>query len=112
MRTLPLDPLMQYREYVEFQLAVDGEGIGLRQVRQMLSGQGIESPELAALDKLAIEAVQAVERINPALLDDATDQSLTSWWWHLGKLRAGAYPADLLPPHLREIYLAGRREAA
>jgi len=107
-----LDPVMRYREYVEFQLAVDGEGIGLRQTRQTLAERDIESPEMLLLDKLAIEAVQAGERINPLLLDDATDQPLTSWWWHLGKLRAGTYPADLLPPHLREVYLAGRQEAA
>ena len=82
-----LDPVMRYREYVEYQLAVDGEGIGLRQARQVLAGQGIESLEIMTLDALAIEAVQMVERINPVLLDDASDQPLTSWWWHLGKLR-------------------------
>lgn len=107
-----LDPVMRYREYVEYQLAVDGEGIGLRQARQVLAGQGIESLEIMTLDALAIEAVQMVKRINPVLLHDASDQPLASWWWHLGKLRAGTYPEDLLPPRLREVYLAGRREAA
>ena len=46
------------------------------------------------------------------LLRDDPTRPLAQWWWHLGKLRAGTYPAELLPPHLRAIHRPGQRAAA
>ena len=42
--------------------------------------------------------------VDACWLKDNPEHLLSRWWWHLGKLRAGTYPAHLLPPHLREIY--------
>ena len=106
------DLLMHYQEYAEFQFAVDGEGLGLRSTRQALAERGTAQQTVCALDELVIEAVQIAEYINPALLDDPHDRPLPQWWWHLGKLRAGTYPAELLPPHLQAMYRQGQRQAA
>ena len=56
--------------------------------------------------------IYAGSLVNPALLDDPHDRPLPQWWWHLGKLRAGTYPAELLPPHLQAMYRQGQRQAA
>ena len=96
--------LSRYREYAEFQLATDGEGLGLRVARQDLAVNNINSPEVFELDELVVESIQDADYINPLLLDDHPNRPLTEWWWHLGKLRAGTYPAHLLPEPLRAIY--------
>ena len=96
--------LMRYREYAEFQFAIDGEGLDLRQSRQALKDQGILCRELVDLDMLVMETVQTADYINPVLLADSHTEPLNHWWWHLGKLRAGTYPAHLLPSALRAIY--------
>lgn len=107
MATKRLDPLNFYREYAEFQLAMDGEGLGLRSARQALADMSLtpqEQQSLADLDELVIASVQDNPYINPVLLKDDATQPLHYWWWHLGKLRVGAYPAELLPEQLRAIY--------
>ena len=105
-------PVERYREYAEFQFAVDGEGFGLRDARQALAEIGEASQEVVDLDELVIEAIKVTEYINPILLDDPRERPLESWWWHLGKLRSGVYPAQLLPQYLRDVYLGRFREAA
>ena len=35
------------------------------------------------------------------------DKPLKRWWWHLDKISQRTYPADLLPDHLKEIYIKG-----
>ena len=105
--------LSRYREYAEFQLATDGEGLGLLGARQDLATNNINFSEVFELDELVIESIQDADYINPLLLDGHPNRPLTEWWWHLGKLRTGTYPAHLLPPHLQAIYQpADRREAA
>lgn len=107
MATKRLDPLNCYREYAEFQLAMDGEGLGLRSARQALADTSLtpqEQQSLADLDELVIASVQDNSYINPVLLKDDATQPLHYWWWHLGKLRAGAYPAQLLPEQLKATY--------
>jgi len=37
--------------------------------------------------------------------DDPEKYHFDHWWWHLDKIADKTYPADLLPEHLREIYL-------
>lgn len=99
-----LDPIARYREYAEFQFAIDGEGIGLREARDSLASEITDL--VRDLDVLVIEAVRELEYVNPALLDDESAKPLAAWWWHLGKIRRGEYPAALLPPHLRALYPA------
>jgi hypothetical protein len=96
--------LSRYREYAEFQFATDGEGIGLRAARQDLADHASYAQEVFDLDELVVEAAQVSDYINPLLLDDQRSHPLVEWWWHLGKLRDGTYPAQLLPDHLRAIY--------
>ena len=107
------DPLKRYEEYAYFQLPYDGEGRGLRQARAALEPSLARSQAVRELDEIVIEAVQVNDYIDPILLEDDAAQPLEHWWWHLGKLRAGTYPAHLLPPHLREIYQSvAQRHAA
>ena len=102
-----------YLEEVHF--ALDrGEGPLLRHGRERLSQAALtpaEQAELAELDADVVDTVLVLDEVAPYLLDDDSAQPLAHWWWHLGKLRAGTYPADLLPPPLRRIYQQ-RRYAA
>lgn len=98
--------LRGYREEIDFSLEC-GEGLTLRQAREalaklMLSDQEIR--ELAELDQMVLETLQIATEIGDYLLNDIQAQPLARWWWHLGKLRTGTYPAHLLPPHLQAIY--------
>ncbi|MCB1769816.1 MAG: hypothetical protein KDJ31_09000 [Candidatus Competibacteraceae bacterium] len=63
-----------------------------------------EQNELAELDECVMDHILNFEDVQAYLLEDFDSRPLTHWWWHLGKLRAGTYPAHLLPPHLRAIY--------
>lgn len=98
------DPVARYREYAWFQFSMDGEGLGLRAARERVNELPALSQEVRELDEIVIEATQVNDYINPGLLEDDASQPLEHWWWHLGKLRVGSYPARLLPDHLREIY--------
>ena len=91
---------------------------GLREQRQRVSQQSLNEQQLAALqyaDEFLLEAVtdDAATDLPTELFKDDPTRPLTQWWWHLGKLRAGVYPAHLLPPHLQAIYQpAEQRHAA
>jgi hypothetical protein len=101
-----LDPLTRYREYAEFQFALDGEGVGLREAREDVAAAAVDAGEVRELDALVIEAAGELEAINPLLLQDDDARPLSAWWWHLGKIRRGEYPAERLPEHLRSVYSA------
>ena len=95
------------------------EGIapGLREQRQHVAQQRLNEQQLAVLryaDEFLLEALtdEAESALPAELLRDDPTRPLTQWWWHLGKLRAGTYPAELLPPYLRAIYRPGQRAAA
>ena len=62
-------------------------------------------PELIRVDIMALEL--ALTKVHAEYDEEYRKaQPLESWWWHLDKLRARTYPAELLPSYLREIYLA------
>jgi len=102
------DPLVWYRETVIFGL---DEWIvpGLRQQREALA-QFLLNPaqisRLRELDSYVVDAVTDPDNVTvpEELLTDDSAQPLSHWWWHLGQLRAGDYPAELLPEHLWKIY--------
>lgn len=101
-----LDYLAGYRNQINFQLDM-GEGVVLRPIRQDISELSLSLEEMTQLklcDQDVIISVMELDEIADYLIDDAKTQPLASWWWHLGKIRAGTYPADLLPPHLRAVY--------
>ncbi len=98
--------LRGYLEEVEFALDM-GDGPFLRETRQRLSTltlNAVEQAEMTRLDAFVLDRILLDDDIQSFLFDDATQEPLTHWWWHLGKLRAGTYPAQLLPDHLRAIY--------
>lgn len=107
--------LRGYSEEINFALDV-GEGPTLRHARNRISTMALtpdEQYELAELDELVIDQILNFEDVQAYLLADDNSQPLTHWWWHLGRLRAGVYPAHLLPPHLQAIYQpAEQRHAA
>lgn len=96
----------------------EGVAPSLRDQRQRVSQQSWNEQQLAALqyaDEFLLEAVtdDAAPDLPVELFVDDPASPLTHWWWHLGKLRAGTYPAHLLPPHLQTIYqLVAQRHAA
>ncbi|TAN51575.1 MAG: hypothetical protein EPN21_06305 [Methylococcaceae bacterium] len=98
--------LRGYRQEVDFCLEL-GEGPTLRRVREDIAVLALtpeEQAELVDIDAGAVEFVVSLDDVAPYLLQDDPAQPLSHWWWHLGKIRAGTYPADLLPPHLRAVY--------
>lgn len=110
------DPLIWYREMVRYGLE-EGVAPGLREQREHLTTitlSALQIQQLADLDESVLLIITDSESDYPPfdLLDDNANLPLTHWWWHLGKLRAGTYPAHLLPPHLRAVYQPATRRAA
>jgi hypothetical protein len=106
--------LITYRIEAECVLP-SGEGALLRENREWIATLALtysEQHDLQELDEMVMETILDHENLQSYLLDDDPAIPLKNWWWHLGKLRAGTYPALMLPPHLREIYHPTHREAA
>ncbi|MDQ5908468.1 MAG: hypothetical protein QG599_559 [Pseudomonadota bacterium] len=100
------DRLRGYRVEIDFMLP-SGDGVLLRESRTRIATLMLtvsEQRDLQELDEMALEMILDHEDLQPYLLEDSKDYPLTQWWWHLGQLRAGTYPAHLLPPALRVIY--------
>lgn len=100
------DRLRGYRVEIDFALP-SGDGVLLRESRTRIATMALtasEQRDLQKLDEIVMETILDHDDLQPYLQEDNPDYPLTQWWWHLGKLRAGAYPAHLLPAHLRAIY--------
>ena len=98
--------LKDYRELVEYGLPA-GEAPGFAEEREALVDALLDSDgrqELAFLDECAMDLLRTLEFIDGCWIKESQEHPLSHWWWHLGKLRAGTYPAHLLPDHLRVIY--------
>ena len=90
---------------------------GLRELRTKAEQVLIDYEQrqsIAKLDEYMVDAILDLDddEVPDDLLQDDPSRPLTQCWWHLGKLRAGTYPAHLLPPHLRAIYQPAERRAA
>ncbi len=106
--------LNDYRELVEYGLPV-GEIPGFAEEREAVANIALDGEarqELAFLDECAVEMLRTADFIDACWLKDDPAYPLSQWWWHLGKLRAGTYPAELLPPQLQAMYRQGQRQAA
>jgi hypothetical protein len=91
---------------VEYGLPV-GEIPGFAEEREAVTNMSLNSEdrgELALIDECAVETLLKTNFVDSCWLKNNPTHPLSDWWWHLGKLRAGTYPAQLLPPHLQEIY--------
>jgi hypothetical protein len=104
------DPLIWYRESVRYSLDT-GSAPGLRGQRDALLHHA-QTQQLAALDQEALDLILELDNVDADLLQDDDSQPLQNWWWHLGKLRNRAYPADLLPAHLRAVYQSAANDRA
>ena len=83
-------------------------GGAVRELRERLSAlelTGGQSAELEELDAVLLEAVADGDVLDEIVIDDSA-YPLSHWWWHLGALRTGTFPAEQLPPHLRPLYPA------
>lgn len=115
MATPSDDRLRGYRVEIDFALP-SGDGVLLRESRTRIAALALtasEQRDLQELDEIAMETILDHDDLQPYLQEDNPDYPLAHWWWHLGKLRAGTYPAHLLPLHLQAIYQpAEQRHAA
>ncbi len=99
---------MWYREAVMY--GMDSWTVpGIREQRDDVMRTSLNGQQFSKLEELDARLVDAVmdhddDEVPNDLLQDDSTHPLTHWWWHLGKLRAGAYPRYLLPPHLQKIY--------
>ncbi len=89
----------------------------MREQRQRVAQQPWNEQQLATLryaDEFLLEALtdEAESALTAELLHDDPTRPLAQWWWRLGQIRAGTYPAELLPPHLRALYRPAQRAAA
>lgn len=110
----PNDRLNSYRVEIDFALSM-GDGPLLRESRTRIATMELtsgEQRELMELDEMVMDEIINRDDLQPYLLEDDPTRSLAQWWWHLGKLRIGTYPAELLPSHLRAIYRPAQRAAA
>lgn len=62
------------------------------------------------IKQLDIQLIKKLHRfkkmdIYPVYLEKDKNHPLEYWWWHLDKIAKKEYPAELLPEHLREIYI-------
>ena len=106
METLRTHYLSAYFNEVKFALA-NGEGPILREAREALSELALSDAEMIMLSDLDADVVDSMvqfDEIADYLLDDDFTQELRKWWWHLGAIREGEYPAILLPEELRRLY--------
>lgn len=80
----------------------------LLDVRQEIYELGLESEErVKKADIALLEYVLKEGSDTPMWRPE--DAPLSSWWWHLEKIAKRQYPAELLPEHLREIYLKAQK---
>lgn len=73
--------------------------------RDKIHDLGLDNlPEVIKLDKQALKLVfkygGMAYRVKP---EEAKDKK--RWWWHLDKIAEKKYPENLLPDHLRNIYI-------
>lgn len=74
--------------------------------RERIHQAGLDEDD--TVKKADIELIKVVlkEGANPSdLFGDPEKYPLSHWWWHLDKIADKTFPAELLPAHLREIYL-------
>lgn len=82
-------------------------GDPVRAEREWLAGIALNTEErrwLAMLDEALIHDVVYGDCL-PELYDDDPAQPLDHWWWHLGAIRCGSYPIELLAPELRAVVI-------
>jgi hypothetical protein len=66
--------------------------------------------DVSHLDELALDHVADADDqdVWPGLLEDDPAQPLDHWWWHLGAIRDGTFPVELLPEPLRAVIAEAR----
>lgn len=104
MKEISDDPVALYSWYGFGLFADCGEGGRLREARQQLADLGIDNAETQSIDEIVIEAAIANDYVSDEVMRDDAGQPLKNWWWHLGKIRALTYPAELLSAPLQAIY--------
>jgi|GEM_PF-684460 len=77
--------------------------------RHVIYLRGLEDrEEVKKADRWLIEATlkEGADPVySPYEDQDPEAYPLKFWWWHLHKIGEKTYPPELLPEHLREIYL-------
>ncbi|MFB3895820.1 MAG: hypothetical protein ACE14V_05905 [bacterium] len=73
--------------------------------RDEIHQMGLDTdPKIIEIDKMVLNL--ALHKYRGDYKDEEQqDKPLESWWWHLDRIYDRTYPVELLPPHLRGIYL-------
>jgi len=75
--------------------------------RTEIHKRGLDNhPKVIEADKKLIQDALKEKPYPPVITDDY-EPPLEYWWWHIDKIGEKTYPAELLPEHLRELYLQG-----
>ncbi len=73
-------------------------------IRDEIEELGLSNdPRVMEIDKRLIEYV-VQHGSDPPYEAEPKEYPIEKWWWHLEEIGKKRYPAELFPPHLREIY--------
>ena len=99
---LAQDLAKRYWDFISEIPVGEGPALWIPYQREKIAEAGVSTPEIEELDEIVVE--EALAGSLSWLKDDET-QPLEKWWYHLRKIATRRYPSDLLPEHLRRIYL-------
>ncbi len=78
-------------------------------VRDIIHKKGLDNhPRVVEADRAFFKYVLENPCNEPL---DADEEDLKYWWWHIDKISKGMYPSELLPHHLKELYLKKLKSA-
>lgn len=76
-------------------------------LRDVIREKGLDNhPRVVEADKAFFKYVLEHTCYEPL---GAESEDLRHWWWHIDKIFQGTYPSELLPPHLKEMYLKHKK---
>ena len=94
-----------YCEPPAFDLRWYGTSAALLERRQSIYLRKLEDRQDVKEADISLIKCVLEEGAWPPDSDDPEKYPLDHWWWHLDRIAERTYPADLLPEHLKEIYL-------
>ena len=97
-------------DYRTMVLEFENAPLDFQKQRELIHEYGLDNDEITkfadrALFRRIEYFIKNSKRWHGFEIEDDETQPLEKWWWHLNKIVRGEYPLELLPEHLREIYI-------